>query len=100
MFIPHNEDPKPVIDSVDADFWKKVHQWEDKGWGIPHGYNHCYSSDGGLKGLNPMWCRNGFAGLRLEEQRTKIGKVLWLYSNIVFSQSISLHHVARLTNIP
>ena len=71
--IPHNEDPKQQIDSVDANFWNKVHQWEDKGWAIAlHGYNHCYSSDGGLKGLNPMWSRSEFAGLPLEEQRVKI----------------------------
>ena len=73
--IPHNEDPKQQIDSVDANFWNKVHQWEDKGWAIAlHGYNHCYSSDGGLKGLNPMWSRSEFAGLSLEEQQVKIRK--------------------------
>lgn len=73
--IPNNEDPKQQIDSVDEDFWNKVHQWEDKGWTIAlHGYNHCYSSDGGLKGLNPMWSRSEFAGLSFEEQRMKIRK--------------------------
>ena len=73
--IPYNEDPKQEIDSVDANFWNKVHQWENKGWAIAlHGYNHCYSSDGGLKGLNPMWSRSEFAGLSLEEQRLKIRK--------------------------
>lgn len=71
--IPHNEDPKQQINPVDNDFWNKVHQWENKGWAIAlHGYNHCYSSDGGLKGLNPMWRRSEFAGLPLDEQRQKI----------------------------
>lgn len=71
--IPHNEDPKQQIDSVDENFWNKVHQWENKGWAIAlHGFNHCYSSDGGLKGLNPMWSRSEFAGLPLDEQRLKI----------------------------
>lgn len=73
--IPQNEDPKQEIDSVDTEFWNKVHQWEKKGWAIAlHGYNHCYSSDGGLMGLNPMWSRSEFAGLPLEEQRAKIRK--------------------------
>ncbi len=73
--IPHNEDPKQEIDPVDTEFWNKVHQWENKGWAIAlHGYNHCYSSDGGLRGLNPMWRRSEFAGLPLEEQRAKIRK--------------------------
>lgn len=73
--IPHNEDPKQEIDPVDTDFWSKVQQWEDKGWAIAlHGYNHCYSSDGGLRGVNPMWSRSEFAGLPIEEQRAKIRK--------------------------
>lgn len=71
--IPHNEDPKQQIDSVDVNFWDIVHQWENKGWAIAlHGYNHCYRSDGGFNGLNPMWSRSEFAGLPLEEQREKI----------------------------
>ena len=73
--IPHNEDPKQFIESADENFWKKVKVWETKGWAIAlHGYNHCYSSDGGLKGLNPMWSRSEFAGLPIEEQRAKIRK--------------------------
>ena len=73
--IPHNEDPKQILDPVDDGFWKKVHLWEKKGWTIAlHGYNHCYSSYGGLKGINPMWSRSEFAGLPLEEQQIKIRK--------------------------
>lgn len=73
--IPHNEDPQQQIGPVKDDFWVKVKEWESKGWTIAlHGYNHCYSSDGGLKGLNPMWSRSEFAGLSLEEQRVKIRK--------------------------
>lgn len=37
-----------------------------------HGYDHCYISEDGLKGLNPMWKRSEFAGLPLEVQREKI----------------------------
>ncbi len=73
--IPHNEDPNQIIDIEDKCFWEKIHKWEEKGWSIAlHGYNHCYSSDGGLKGLNPMWRRSEFAGVPLEEQIVKIRK--------------------------
>ncbi len=71
--IPHNEDSNQMIDIPDELFWGKVHIWQNKGWAIAlHGYNHCYTSDKGLKGLNPLWRRSEFAGLSLEEQRKKI----------------------------
>lgn len=71
--IPHNEDSMQMADSEDVLFWDKVKQWEQKGWAIAlHGYNHCYTSDGGLKGLNPLWSRSEFAGLPLDMQRQKI----------------------------
>ena len=71
--IPNNENPHEVIDAPDPNFWNKVHTWEKKGWTIAmHGYNHCYTSLDGLKGLNPLWERSEFAGLPLDEQREKI----------------------------
>lgn len=71
--IPHNEDKEQIIDETDPLFWQKVKGWDQKGWAIAlHGYNHCYTSDGGLQGLNPMWSRSEFAGLSLEKQREKI----------------------------
>lgn len=71
--IPQNEDPKQIIDSEDINFWKKVKFWEQKGWVIAlHGYNHCYISQEGLNGFNPMWSKSEFAGLSIEEQKEKI----------------------------
>lgn len=73
--IPHNEDPKQLIAPIDENFWYKVQEWEKKGWAIAlHGYNHCYTSDEGLKGLNPLWKRSEFAGLPIEKQSEKIRK--------------------------
>ena len=70
-----NEDPKQEIDPEDGAFWVNVRAWEQKGWAIAlHGYNHCYTGNGGLKGLNPMWSRSEFAGLPLDEQKEKIRK--------------------------
>ena len=73
--IPDNNDPQQKIKSENPNFWKIVSTWGQKGYIIAlHGYNHCYSSNGGLKGLNPMWRRSEFAGLPLGEQRDKIRK--------------------------
>lgn len=73
--IPHNEDPQQQLNYEDKDFWEKVKRWSGKGWVIAmHGYNHCYSSEGGLMGLNPMWPRSEFAGLPLAAQKEKIRK--------------------------
>ena len=71
--IPHNEDPKQMIDSENSEFWSDVKRWEVKGWAIAlHGYDHVYISNEGLKGLNPLWMRSEFAGVSLEDQRKKI----------------------------
>ena len=71
--IPHNEDPRQLIDLADTKFWSLVNAWEQKGWAIAlHGYNHCYTSKNGLKGLNPFWKYSEFAGLPIEVQREKI----------------------------
>lgn len=71
--IPNNEDPKQEIDAPDAEFWSKARLWQQKGYTIAlHGYNHCYISDKGLEGLNPLWERSEFAGMPLEVQMQKI----------------------------
>lgn len=73
--IPANEDPKQQIDAVDYEFWGKVKTWEKKRWAIAlHGYDHCFISDAGMKGLNPLWKRSEFAGVPLEVQKLKIRK--------------------------
>lgn len=73
--IPHNKDPEMQIDPEDKGFWNKVLAWEKKGWAIAlHGYNHCYCSDKGLLGLNPMWKESEFVGLSVEQQGEKIRK--------------------------
>lgn len=71
--IPNNQDPQQKIDPEDYNFWTKVNNWENKGWAIAlHGYDHCYISDEGLKGLNPLWTRSEFAGVPLNQQKEKI----------------------------
>lgn len=71
--IPHNEDPKQEIDTPDAEFWNKARQWQQKGYAIAmHGYNHCYISDKGLEGLNPLWARSEFVGVLYDVQKQKI----------------------------
>ena len=71
--IPANSDPKQKIDPEDTTFWTKVKSWVNKGWAIAlHGHDHCYISEDGLKGLNPLWARSEFAGVSLEKQKEKI----------------------------
>lgn len=71
--IPHNEDVQQQIDTADSEFWNKAKLWQQKGYAIAlHGYNHCYISNKGLEGLNPLWSRSEFAGVPLEVQRQKI----------------------------
>ncbi|MCF0212777.1 MAG: DUF2334 domain-containing protein [Bacteroidales bacterium] len=73
--IPANNDPQQRIDADDLSFWEKALAWERKGWAIAlHGYDHCYISDKGMEGLNPLWPRSEFAGVPLEQQKEKIRK--------------------------
>ena len=80
--IPANEDPKQQIDAADTEFWAKVKTWEKKGWAIAlHGYDHCYISNDGLYGLNPLWARSEFAGVPLNEQKIKIREGIKVFNS-------------------
>ena len=71
--IPHCQDSQLMLDEPDPHFWQKALSWRDKNWTLAmHGYDHCYISDKGMLGLNPMWERSEFAGVPLEKQREKI----------------------------
>jgi len=73
--IPSNKDPKQLLNPVDIKFWDKVKRWEQKGWAIAlHGYDHCFISDAGMSGMNPLWARSEFAGIPLVQQKEKIRK--------------------------
>ena len=73
--IPNNEDPKQIIGPEILNYWKIIKLWQEKGWTIAlHGYDHCYVSDQGLQGLNPLWRRSEFSGVPYEIQRDKIKK--------------------------
>ena len=79
--IPHNEDLQQIIEPEDDQFWEKVKRWDNKGWSIAlHGYSHKFESEGGLKGLNPMWKRSEFSGLPLELQCDKIRRGIEIMS--------------------
>lgn len=71
--IPNCKDGNLAFQDIDQEFWRKVQSWQEKGWTIAmHGYDHCYVSDKGMQGINPMWKRSEFAGVDLEEQREKV----------------------------
>lgn len=80
--IPANEDPKQLIDVADSEFWAKVKNWEKKGWAIAlHGYDHCYISNDGMSGLNPLWARSEFAGVSFKEQKIKIREGIKIFNS-------------------
>lgn len=71
--VPECKDELLMIDEADPVFWTKAQKWQAKGWAIAlHGYDHCYISDKGMEGLNPLWERSEFAGLPLDKQREKM----------------------------
>lgn len=71
--IPDNKDTSLLTYPYDADFWRRVQRWQNKGWCIAlHGYDHVYRSPSG--GINPVNRRSEFAGLTLREQEAKIKK--------------------------
>lgn len=69
--IPNNSDPEQFYSSPSQDFWKQVIKWEKKGWTVAmHGDNHILGSE--EYGINPVWKKSEFAGLPLDEQKSKI----------------------------
>lgn len=76
--VPNNKDEFLKKDEKDENFWKKVQQWQNRGWHIAlHGYDHVYTTQ--EAGLVPFNNDSEFAGLSLEEQRTKIMKGLEVF---------------------
>jgi len=77
--IPNNQD-KNLVDKykLDLEFWKRVKQWQDKGWTIAlHGYEHISLTNNG--GINPVNLRSEFAGVSLDEQRYKIANGIKIF---------------------
>lgn len=81
--IPDVHDPDLLLYEKYPEFWEKAQKWEAKGWNIAmHGYNHVYVTNCG--GINPVNKRSEFAGLALEEQKTKLhnGYSIFLSHNL------------------
>lgn len=71
--VPDCKDEKLIYQQADLGFWENALSWQKKGWAIAlHGYDHCYISEKGMQGLNPMWKRSEFAGVPIDIQREKI----------------------------
>ncbi len=71
--VPDCKDEEIILQKPDSRFWDKAHCWVQKGWCLAlHGYDHCYISNNGLQGINPMWKRSEFAGVPIDLQREKI----------------------------
>lgn len=73
--VPDNKDENLNRSTAlsEADFWQNVRTWKEEGWGIAlHGHQHVYTQKKG--GMFPLNHFSEFAGLSLEEQKTKIKK--------------------------
>jgi predicted deacetylase len=77
--IPDNQDQTLHEGEADGQFWDRVRSWQARGWTIGlHGYQHRYvSKECGIIGLNNY---SEFAGLPLDEQRTKLQKGLEIFA--------------------
>jgi predicted deacetylase len=77
--IPDNQDSTLNEGEPDERFWNRVRNWQARGWTIGlHGYQHRYvSKESGIIGLNNY---SEFAGLPLDEQRTKLQKGLEIFA--------------------
>jgi len=67
--IPRNEDLSLRRGEKDANFWRRVKGWEEKGWTIAlHGYRHVYHKAEKKNLVLPFHGRSEFAGLALDAQ--------------------------------
>ena len=76
--VPDNRDEDLIFDPPDANFWKRVRAWQERGWTIGlHGYQHRYvTSTPGMFGRMP---RSEFAGLPQEVQEAKLRQALQVF---------------------
>ena len=78
--IPNNKDTTLFYSSHNNTFWEKIEAWQKKGWSIAmHGYEHKYHYVDKRKLLLPFYSRSEFAGLDLQQQKTKIQNSLDIF---------------------
>lgn len=80
--IPCNEDPSLRCGGKDKNFWKRVKEWERKGWTIAlHGYRHLYHEVKKDNLVLPFHGRTEFAGLNLSKQSELLTKAYAKFSS-------------------
>lgn len=77
--VPDNHDQNLMVASVEPNFWGKVRQWQEKGYGIAlHGYQHEYvNNNAGIMGLTR---KSEFAGLPYAAQLEKLEKAIAIFN--------------------
>lgn len=71
--IPDNKDASLFYEPEDTKFWKKVKNWQNKGWSIAlHGYQHSFHKVKRHNMIFPFYNRSEFGELSLKTQRDKI----------------------------
>lgn len=81
VVIPNNKDTTLFYSSHNNTFWEKIEAWQKKGWSIAmHGYEHTYHYVDKRKLLLPFYSRSEFAGLDLQQQKSKIQNSLDIFN--------------------
>ena len=71
--IPNNQDKQLLVYEKKGDFWKKVYNWQKKGWEISmHGSDHVYLKDSQKKDFFNYGGKSEFWDQPLEIQKKKI----------------------------
>ena len=71
--IPLNEDPDLKKFEINKNFWKKIENWQQKGWEITmHGCNHLYTQVSDKRDVFNYGGNSEFYGLRYSQQFEKI----------------------------
>ena len=78
--IPDNQDTELKRYPKKENFWKKVKDWENKGWTIAmHGYSHVYDRETNKKDFFGYGGKSEFFGHTLEEQKNRLKKGLEIF---------------------
>ncbi len=80
--IPNNRDPELLKFPKEVNFWKKVLDWQKKGWEISmHGYSHEYEIETKKNDFFRLGGRSEFFGKSLQDQIDKIQSGLKIFKN-------------------
>ena len=94
--IPLNQDTELFKLPKNDNFWRRVHDWQTKGWEITmHGCNHLYTQKSNKQDLFNYGGDSEFYGLEYDEQfkKIKIGLEKFKKENINIRSFFAPNHI-------